>query len=71
VRGPADAEDIAHLDAIDVAATRPRSRRQRWQKVPDKPLGEVVEERIRRRVRMGIDDPQSADEKIGRIRRRK
>ena len=70
VRAPADPGDPEQLEALDVEATTKRGGRTRWQKVPDVPLREVVERRLRRRVTMGIDDPASAAAKIEKVRRR-
>jgi hypothetical protein len=42
----------------------------RWQKSPDAPLGEYVEQRIRRRIALGVEDQAGGAERIERIRRR-
>lgn len=42
-----------------------------WRKYPDAPLADVLEDRLRRRVRLGMDDPGTAEARIGRIRRRR
>src|SRR5689334_12163571 len=70
VRSPTDGADLEHLERLDAEATMKRGGRTRWRKVPDVPLAEVVEARLRRRVRMGIDDPGNAEAKIEKVRRR-
>lgn len=42
-----------------------------WRKVPDKPLGEVLERKLKRRVRAGNFPDSVAEEKRSRIRGRK
>jgi hypothetical protein len=42
----------------------------RWRKWRDAPLAEVVENRLRRRARLGVDDPAGVEARIDRIRRR-
>lgn len=44
---------------------------KRWRKWRDAPLGEIVENKLRRRARLGIDDPAATEERIDRIRRRR
>lgn len=39
-----------------------------WRKAPDQPLGEHVEERLRRRVRLGIDEATTGQNRIDRVR---
>jgi len=70
VRTPADVADPVQLEALDIEATKKRGGRTRWQKVPDVPLGEIVESRLRRRMRMGINDAVSAEARIEKVRRR-
>jgi len=43
----------------------------RSRKVPDRPLGEQVLERLSRRVRLGMDHPGTAAARIGKVRRRR
>jgi hypothetical protein len=43
-------------------------RRKSWRKFPDAPLADMVAGRLRRRVRLGIDDGVRADERLWRIR---
>jgi hypothetical protein len=42
----------------------------RWQKVPDKPLGEVLERKFKRRARSGSMPDDVVEAKVSRIRRR-
>lgn len=67
--GPADVETAEAAEAR--LADRPlKWRIAWWRKGADAPLGEYVEDRIRRRIRLGIDDQASGEERIARIRRR-
>lgn len=71
----AEATGPAGVEAAEAAearlADRPLKWRIRWwQKESDAPLGEYVEDRIRRRIRLGIDDEASGEERIARVRRR-
>jgi hypothetical protein len=43
---------------------------KRWRKDRDAPLADIVEHRLRRRVRLGMDDPGTAEARIARIRKR-
>ena len=45
-------------------------RRKVWKKIPDTPLAEVVEDKLSRRAKFGIDHPDEVRAKINRIRRR-
>ncbi len=45
-------------------------RPKRWRKLRDAPLGEILQGRIERRVRRGIDDPGVGRRRIRRIRQR-
>jgi hypothetical protein len=43
----------------------------RWRKWRDLPLADFVENRLRRRARLGMDDPALVEARIDRIRRRR
>lgn len=43
----------------------------RWRKWRDAPLAEIVEYRLRRRERAGMDDPVLVQARIERVRRRR
>jgi glutamate/tyrosine decarboxylase-like PLP-dependent enzyme len=43
----------------------------RWRKWRDAPLADIVENRLRRRARKGMDDPVLVETRIDRIRRRR
>ncbi len=43
---------------------------RRWRKRPDFPLADIVEYRLRQRVRLGMDDPGTAEARIERVRQR-
>jgi hypothetical protein len=42
----------------------------RWRKWRDAPLADIIENRLRRRERAGMDDPALVEARIDRIRRR-
>jgi hypothetical protein len=44
---------------------------KRWRKYRDAPLADVVENRLRRRIRLGMDDPSTAEARIERVRTRR
>jgi hypothetical protein len=54
---------IADAAEQRLAGKRPKS----WRKHPDAPLAAVVADRLRRRVRLGIDDPDRANLRLHRI----
>jgi hypothetical protein len=59
-------EVVEHAEMKLLARKLARRRR----KYPDAPLGDFVEGRLRRRVRLGMDDPATAEARIERIRQR-
>jgi hypothetical protein len=44
---------------------------KRWRKYRDAPLADIVENRLRRRVRLGMEDPSTAEARIERVHRRR
>src|SRR5215475_9402688 len=44
---------------------------KRWRKAGDAPLADVVEERLRRRARLGMQDPSLVEARIERLRARR
>jgi len=65
---------IARVDeelAVHAEQTMLGRRWKVFQKAPDTPLGEVVEDKLRRRVRLGIDDEARAEARIERVRSRR
>jgi hypothetical protein len=62
------AADAAELQLL---RRRPRLRSDRWRKGSDTSLGEYVENRLRRRLRLGVDDPVTARARIERVRKRR
>ena len=64
-RGPADEQSSGAAEER-LYVRRPK----RWKKFRDAPLGEILQGRIERRVRRGIDDPGAGRKRIRRIRRR-
>ena len=69
-RGPSD-EGGAETAESRLSVKRPRRRSQRWRKLPGRPLGHFVENRLLRRIQLGIDDPARAEQRIERVRRRR
>ncbi|GAA3132927.1 hypothetical protein [Streptosporangium carneum] len=64
-RGAADERSSGAVEER-LYARRPK----RWRKFRDAPLGEVLQGRIERRVRLGIDDPEGGRRRVRRIRQR-
>jgi hypothetical protein len=56
------------IEQSDKRLTRKASKG--WSKFPDEPLGEVLIAKLKRKVRLGIDNPSKAADKIARIQRR-
>ena len=44
---------------------------KRWRKYRDAPLANIIENRLRRRVRLGMEDPDTAEARIERVRQRR
>ena len=44
---------------------------KRWCKYRDAPLADIVENRLRRRIRLGMEDPSTAEARIERVRQRR
>src|SRR5262245_40830952 len=44
---------------------------KRWRKYRDAPLADIIENRLRRRVRLGMEDPSTAEARIERVRGRR
>ncbi|NUW43353.1 hypothetical protein [Nonomuraea rhodomycinica] len=64
-RGAADEQSSGAVE-VRLYVRRPK----RWRKLRDAPLGEILQGRIERRVREGIDDPGAGRRRIRRIRQR-
>ncbi|MER7133432.1 hypothetical protein [Streptosporangium saharense] len=54
----------------DVEARLLVKRRKAWRKVPDAPLGEIVQGTLRIRISQGIDAPERGEARIRRVRQR-
>ncbi|MBC6447870.1 hypothetical protein [Actinokineospora xionganensis] len=59
---------------METAETRPRGALSKavstlWKKWPDQPLADHMENRLLRRVKLGISDPEVEQDRIERIRR--
>ena len=63
--GPVDAEIENQVEGQRVAA--PKSY---WKKVPDTPLGEVIQRKMARRIKLGIVDTVKGDAAKKRVHRR-
>ena len=65
--------DLSRIDAPmdgELAELRLAGRAEkRWEKSPDRPLGEYVQQRLRRRADLGIDDEADVRRKLQRVRR--
>ena len=68
--GPAAAA-AADAAELQLLRKRPWLRSDRWRKWSDTPLGEYVENRLRRRLQLGVDDPVTARARIERVRKRR
>lgn len=69
--GVAIVADILERAETKLLAKKSMWMTKRWRKWRDAPLGEIVEGRLRRRVRLGMCDPTTAEARIDRIRRRR
>ena len=58
--------DILEAAELQVVSRRPK----RWAKMADEPLGDVVQDKLARRVKAGIDQPSRARKRIKRVRQR-
>jgi hypothetical protein len=63
-------------DVVEQAETKLLTKKsmwltKRWRKWRDAPLGAIVENRLRRRTTLGMDDPAATEERIDRVRRRR
>jgi hypothetical protein len=66
----ATAQGAAHVDALESVESRLDGKRpKRWQKAGDASLGSWVEGRLRRRAKLGIDDPSAVEARVRRVRR--
>jgi hypothetical protein len=58
--------DTGGADVVELNLHRQRPKS--WRKVPDAPLGAVVAGGLERRVRVGIDEPARAEQRIHKVR---
>ena len=66
----ATAKGAVQVDALESVEARLDGKRpKRWQKVADEPLGSWVEGRLRRRAKLGIDEPSAVETRVRRVRR--
>jgi hypothetical protein len=64
-------DEVAERAEAKLLAKKSMWMTKRWRKFRDAPLAEVVEYRLRRRVRLGISEPAAAQARIQRIRQRR
>ncbi len=64
-------DEVAEQVEVKLLAKKSMWLTKRWRKYRDAPLAEIVENRLRRRVQLGINDPGTAEARIERIRRRR
>lgn len=69
--GIAVVPDVVERAEAKLLAKKSMWMTKRWRKWRDAPLGEIVEGRLRRRVRLGMDHPVTASARIDRIRSRR
>jgi hypothetical protein len=58
--------DVTETVELQVARKRPK----RWTKLPDKPLGNVVQRKLIRRAKLGIDRTDDIEAKIKQVKSR-
>src|SRR5690349_15957895 len=63
-------DDVIEHVEVKLLAKKSMWLTKRWRKYRDAPLADVVEDRLLRRIRLGMDDPGTAQARIERIRRR-
>ncbi len=68
--GTAVAIDLAEQAEARLLVKKSMWLTKRWRKGRDAPLAAIVEYKLRRRARTGVDDQASVDARIERIRRR-
>lgn len=64
-------DEVVEQAEAKLLAKRSMWMTKRWRKYRDAPLADIVENRLRRRIRLGIDDPGTAVARIERVRRRR
>lgn len=64
-------DEVVEQAEAKLLAKRSMWMTKRWRKYRDAPLADIVENRLRRRIRLGIDDPGTAVAHIERVRRRR
>jgi hypothetical protein len=63
------APDAAVEDGVEQRLLNRRPKK--WRKWRDSPLSEIVEYKLQRRVRLGIDAPERAEKRIWRVRQQR
>lgn len=66
--GPVEVEAAEQAESR-LAAKKSMWMTKRWRKWRDAPLADTVIDKLRRRARLGMDDPADVDARIERIRR--
>ncbi|MBE1491490.1 hypothetical protein [Plantactinospora soyae] len=68
--GPVAGTEAAEQVEMRLLAKKSMWMIKRWRKWRDTPLAEIVAKRLRRRARLGMDEPASGQARLERIRRR-
>jgi hypothetical protein len=63
--------DIAERAETKLSAKKSMWLTKRWRKWRDAPLGQIVEGKLRRRARLGIDDAATVEARVERLHRRR
>ena len=69
--GPTTVDDVVERAETRLSAKKSMWMTKRWRKWRDAALGEFVENRLRRRARLGMDDPATVEARVDRVRRRR
>jgi hypothetical protein len=67
--GIAIVAEVAEQAETKLLAKKSMWMTKRWRKHGDAPLADIVEKRLRRRVRLGMTDPEGAEERAVRTAR--
>jgi hypothetical protein len=68
--GPVVAPEVAEQAEVKLLAKKSMWMTMRWRKWRDAPLADIVLYKLRRRARLGMDEPDSVKARIERVRLR-